>query len=77
MNNLIGMTLISLLIGSFYMLYQESQYWEKYKTEHHCEVVAHVSGQVFNTINTNGTIGVGSTAPQTGYKCDDGVTYYR
>lgn len=75
--NTLPAVMILIILGLLYLMVQESQEWEKFKVEHHCEVVAHTSGTVFNTINTNGTVGIGSTAPQTGYKCDDGVTYYR
>lgn len=60
---------------------KEHKHWQQFKADHHCKVVAQVSGDVFTTvgIGSNGqvTTGVGSTGSKTGWLCDDGVTYYR
>jgi hypothetical protein len=59
----------------------EAKDWDKFKIEHHCTKVAHISGDVFNTfsVGANGqmAIGIGSTPDKTGWRCDDGVTYFR
>ena len=62
-------------------VFLDAEDWERFKGEHKCEAVAHIRGDVFNTvgINSNGgvAIGIGSTPDKTGWKCDDGKTYYR
>jgi hypothetical protein len=56
---------------------QESKAWAKFSKEHNCVVVAKISGDVITTIGGDGKVAVGFTDDKTGYKCDDGVTYYR
>lgn len=55
--------------------------WEAFKVKHECKKVAHISGDVFNTVGfgANGqvSIGIGSTPDKTGWACNDGMTYYR
>lgn len=78
-----GLLLVVVLIlgGLFYAAFQDAKEWEQFKEEHNCKKVAHISGDVFNTIGTdakgNITIGVGTTPDKEGWACDDGVTYYR
>lgn len=57
--------------------------WERFKIDHHCQVVGKMSGSVVTTVGpTFGgqggiAVGVGSTPDRTGWLCDDGVTYWR
>ena len=75
-----------LVLGAFGMMLmamlEHEKQWQEFKVTHHCVVVAHISGDVFNTIavNPNGggvSVGIGATPDKTGWKCDNGVTYYR
>lgn len=70
----VGAALFLLLIWA---LIVEAREWGAFKREHHCKVVAKISGSTFTTIGSDGKIGVGSTPGKTGWACDDGVTYYR
>jgi hypothetical protein len=60
---------------------EEQKQWNAFALQHKCKAVAHISGDVFNTVGVgaNGqvAIGIGSTPDKTGYLCDDGQTYYR
>ena len=61
--------------------------WPDYKVlqvtelEHDYQPVAHIDGDVFNTLNVGGkggvSVGIGATSDKTGRKCDDGQTYFR
>lgn len=75
----------SIVFGIFFLIIfgsiEESKKWEKFKASHKCEVVAKISGDFFNTFGMdskgNPTVGIGSAPNKTGWKCDDGITYYR
>lgn len=55
----------------------EIKKWDEFTIAHHCKIVSHTSGDVFNTIDANGKIGIGITDSKTGWLCDDGITYYK
>lgn len=68
---------VAALVALVWALVVEAREWESFKQQHHCKVVAKISGSTFNTIGSDGKIGVGTTPSKTGWACDDGVTYYR
>ena len=72
---------VLVIVGSFFLLVEENKQWESFKIEHHCKLVTHISGDVFNTIGIdakgNVSIGVGATPDKEGWACDDGITHYR
>lgn len=70
----IGAAAVVVLIWA---LVAEAHEWEAFKQAHHCKVVARISGSTFNTIGSDGKIGIGTIPGKTGWACDDGVTYYR
>lgn len=55
--------------------------WQQFFKQHHCEKIGYMSGDVITTfgVSANGqaAIGIGSTPSKEGWKCDDGVTYWR
>ena len=59
----------------------EHDRWERFKVDHQCVVVGKIDGAVFPTtgIGANGQLsfGIGSTPSRTGWKCDDGMTYWK
>lgn len=59
----------------------EEREWSAFAKAQSCVVVGKATGDTFTTIGigSNGqpVVGVGSTAAKTGYKCNDGVTYWR
>lgn len=71
----------ALIVALFVLIVHESHEWERFSAAHACKVVAHVRGDVFNTVGVdakgNVSVGIGSTPDKTGWLCDDGVTYYR
>lgn len=73
--------MVGILIALVASGIHETRQWEAYRVAHKCVVVAHIDGDVFNTVGTgsNGqvVIGIGSTSDKTGWKCDDGITYYK
>ncbi len=78
----IALTLIlagvaALLVLAAWLASAEEDEWGAFSAQHHCKVFVHVRGQSITTINSDGKMGVGSTSDQTGYLCDNGVTYYR
>ena len=59
----------------------EVQRWEEFKIEHECKIVGKKNGQTFvgTGIGANGSVTttIGGTSSQTGWLCNDGVTYWR
>lgn len=59
----------------------EGEQWQKFSAAHACVKVGEMSGSTFNTVGTSANgqlvVGVGSTPAKVGWKCDDGVTYWR
>lgn len=55
--------------------------WRDFKAKHNCVIVGKMDGDVFNTFGVSGNgqiaVGIGSTPSKTGWKCDDGVTYWK
>lgn len=72
---------VALIPVLIYAGIQDDRHWQTFRAEHHCKIVAHINGDVFNTfgVSAKGTavVGVAATPDKTGWKCDDGVTYYR
>ena len=73
--------LTALLAWAILALVENERKWEQFKVDHQCKVVAHIRGDVFNTVGFDGSgnvsVGIGSTPDKTGWLCDDGMTYYR
>lgn len=55
----------------------EANDWSHFKVDHQCKVVARKRGESFTVVGSDGNVGFGSTSGQTGWLCDDGVTYFR
>lgn len=63
----------------------EEEQWQAFSAEHDCVKVGHVAGDTHTGVGYGmtangqfGTIVTTSTTPdKTGWKCDDGVTYWR
>lgn len=49
--------------------YAEQKEWDAFKEDHHCAVIGKKDGQV--------TSGGHYVSGQTGYRCDDGVEYWK
>ena len=85
MNDWITWAVVTATVAAFGALawlgVEQSQEWERFKADHHCRAVAHISGDVFNTFGMDAkgrpVVGIGTTPSKTGWQCDDGVTYYR
>lgn len=77
---LVGMV-IPILIG-WYMQSQADAEWEKFREQHHCKVVGEQAeyptvGTGINPSNGLPIVVVGVAGGQTGYLCDNGITYWR
>lgn len=63
------------------IIYYEQMAWETFQETHHCRKVSSIQGSTVVGMGTGSNGGVvmtvGSTPEQTGWLCDDGVTYYR
>lgn len=72
---------ISLIPLSIWAMVWEARQWSVFSAQHYCVVVGYMTGDTFVTsgVSANGqpTVIVGSTAGKTGYRCDDGMTYWR
>ena len=77
---IVGVVLL-LLGGLGYAYSLESQRWEAFKVAQSCVVIGKADGDVFNTfsVGANGqmSVGIGSTPGKTGWKCSDGITYWK
>lgn len=77
---LVGATALAFAVLIVAMV-ADARQWDRFSAAHNCKAVAHMSGEIFNTVgfSANGqmSVGIGSTSSKTGWLCDDGVTYYR
>jgi len=77
---LIGFILL-LLAWVTYEMIQEQKQWDSFKAIHNCKVIGKEKGDVSVGMGTtnNGKYGtiIMSNPDKTGYKCDDGITYWR
>lgn len=74
---LIALAVVILFPLMLYCAYQEAVEWQQFKQDHACKVVARTSSTVVNTISSSGKVGIAVVDGQTGWLCDDGVTYYK
>lgn len=77
----IPLLIIALIFVGVYFENVKQERWNQFKSDHQCKEIAFIKGDVFNTININPSggisVGVGATPDKTGWKCDDGKTYFR
>ncbi|HCZ8855124.1 TPA: hypothetical protein O4F33_005203 [Pseudomonas aeruginosa] len=80
----VGATMFAAIVGCvlflFMMYQQEKDDWRNFAAEH-CKVIEKRDAQNATGfgLSLNGTVGTffGTTSSQTGYQCDDGVTYWK
>lgn len=67
--------------GLYYLDSIESAKWEIFKKENNCQEISHKAAQTVNTfaVNANGNpiVGISTIPEQTGYICNNGITYYK
>jgi hypothetical protein len=68
---------IGLLVVGVWALVVDVRDWEAFKASHECRIVGKMHGEMINTFDTKGNIGIGFTSGKTGWSCNDGVTYWR
>lgn len=79
----IGLFLFTALLFGFMLFaaFEEKKQWDKFAAEHACKAVEKKAGYNVTTtvVGGDGKVGIGSSyvPAQTGYLCDDGVTYWR
>lgn len=74
---LVVAVMVLVLIALVAALVQDNQNWQKFKVEHNCKVVGKTAGTWSTGISSSGSVVSVSTPGQTGWACDDGVTYWR
>lgn len=74
----VGATILIFMISLIiYAILEGDSEWEKFKVEHHCEIVAKNSGGMGIGLGSNGQVGMISLPNSTSYLCADGITYTR
>ncbi len=68
--------LILLVIIGMYLAIRESIEWDAYAKEH-CTVIGKMSGSWGSGVGSDGKVVSTWTPGKTGYKCDDGLEYWR
>ena len=74
---------VAILVGCVGLVWWDEKQWHEFKDAHACHVVGKTSGSVnpmvAPIIGGNGglAVGISYTTGQTGWQCDDGVTYWR
>ena len=78
---LLAAAIVLLIGGAGYAIYQDEKDWVKFANAHSCVKVGETSSSVATGwgVTTNGSMGMVTTyqAGKIGYKCDDGVTYWK
>lgn len=78
---LCALSMTAITTGAVCAAIQSERDWAVFSQLHECVRVGHMSGSAFTTVGVgaNGgvAVGVGSTPDKTGWKCNDGVTYWR
>ena len=74
--------IVTVLVGLIgWLAYEEDRAWAAFKVEHHCAKVGETSASnaIGYGLTTSGQFGtvVTYTPGKTGFKCDDGVTYWK
>jgi len=64
-------SIIALIVAMCFASQKDRKEWEAFRDAHKCKVVAKRDGQYVYTKNG------GWTDPQTGWLCDDGITYFK
>lgn len=79
----IGVAILLLLLGAAYLDKQEEKQWANFSKTHDCKIVGKKAGslQIGVAPIMGGSGGVGivvtPTSDQTGWLCNDGITYWR
>lgn len=79
-----GLLMLVIVIGMPFVMiadHEERQRWDDFKATNDCKATARIEGQSHSTIgiSTTGSVvyGVTTTPDQTGWTCNDGVTYVK
>ena len=69
--------IIVLLFVGMIAVSSNSNDWEQFKQEHDCKQVSVEKGDIVPIINLNGSTNFIIEPDKIGYKCNDGVIYYK
>ena len=76
-----GVATLAIIAGAFGYDMHESNKWETFSTEHHCEVVSKAAGSIrfMPVVGSKGNIDMilWPESEKVSYRCDDGITYTR
>lgn len=64
-----------LIVGLVWLNAIDQKEWDAFSATHRCVIVGKTQGETQIVIGGNG--GTVYTPPKTGWKCDDGITYWR
>lgn len=77
---LIGLCIFALAVSVIKVINEEKD-WRQFSEKHNCTLISKQEGSAFNALGIAPSgqvaIGVGFSAPVNGYKCDDGIIYFR
>lgn len=76
MGAVVGAVCSFIVVGAI-SLNRDTERWEKFKRDHHCVLVARIPGDTGFGVSANGQPVVTQGFNRDGWRCDDGVTYYR
>jgi hypothetical protein len=68
---------VALVVWATWATWAESRTWESFKIAHNCQVVGQKRGSVQMGMSSNGSAVSMVSPSETGWLCDDGVTYWR
>lgn len=72
---------LAAMVGGIHQSLQEKREWEQYMVDHNCQVVGRKASTTSSgmgiTPSGNVAMVVVDNPAQTGFACDDGITYWR
>lgn len=68
---------VAVLAVSVWAMYEQGRQWNLFRVEHHCKKVGETGSTVGTGISTSGKVVTTVNPGQTGWLCNDGITYWR
>ena len=75
------LVLVAILVLAYAAVHYKKQKWNAFAKEHNCQVSGKMTGDVSPTVGVSPqstpVVGVAIESDKVGWKCHDGVTYWR